>query len=68
MPNGSLPVIGEERLWLEHHFIRLKLVLFARCIFLAEEGTVPIELHTFADVSEEACAVLLYTRAVNQDG
>ena len=53
MLDGSPLVIGEEGLWWEQHFIH-------SCIFLAEEDIVPIELLTFADVSNEACAVLWY--------
>lgn len=59
MPNGSPPGFGEEGLWWEQHFI-------LSFIFLAEEDIVPIELHTFADVFKEACAVLWYTRVVYQ--
>ena len=61
MPGGSPPVICEEGLWWEQHFIH-------SFIFLAEEDIVLIELHTFADVSKEACAVLWYTRVVYQYG
>jgi hypothetical protein len=46
MPNGSPPGFGEEGLWWEQHFI-------LSFIFLAEEDIVPIELHTFADVSKK---------------
>ncbi|XP_032790469.2 uncharacterized protein LOC116927542 [Daphnia magna] len=41
---------------------------FPRCLFPEEDDIVRMELHTFTDASEEACAASCYTRIVYSDG
>ncbi|XP_045030399.1 uncharacterized protein LOC123472602 [Daphnia magna] len=64
------PVTKEDRQWWEKYFRTidgLKEVEFPRCLFPDADEVRGLELHTFADASEEACAASCYVRLIYSD-
>ena len=65
------PISEPDRVWWMEYFKaieQLRDVEFERCLFPDEDRIVRIELHTFMDASEEACAAAAYVRSVDEDG
>ncbi|KAI9565123.1 hypothetical protein GHT06_008892 [Daphnia sinensis] len=63
-------VSGEDRIWWFQYFEeieKLKGVEFLRCLFPEEHDIMRVELHTFTNASEEACAASCYTRIIYTD-
>jgi hypothetical protein len=64
-------VATDDKIWWCQYFEeieKLKMIEFPRCLFPEEDNIVRMELHTFTDASEEACAASCYTRIVYSDG
>jgi hypothetical protein len=69
-PQWEDAVTGTDRKWWENYFEameQLKTVEFARCLFPGEGQIVRIELDTFVDASEEACAAICFICNVYRD-
>ena len=64
-------VPSDDKTWWCQYFEeieKLKMIEFPRCLFPDEDDIVRMELHTFTDASEEACAASCYTWMVYSDG